>query len=233
MKTAAIIVAGGTGTRVGGAIPKQFIPLQGRPLILHTLECFQKSDLIDSITLVLAAEWREYFETNILKEIKFSKLHNVVAGGKTRQESTGCGLRSLKEPADWVVVHDAARPLLSLETLKNCVEAAKEVGAAIAAHPASDTIKEVGETQLIKNTPDRRKIYLAQTPQVIRYDWLKLAFEKATRENFEGTDEASLIEHLGYPVKVVESPKTNLKVTHPEDFEWAEFLISKQKETRQ
>ncbi len=231
MKTAAIIVAGGTGTRVGGAIPKQFLPLQGQPLILHTLECFQKSDLIDSITLVLAAEWREYFETNILKEIKFSKLQGIVAGGKTRQESTGRGLLSLKEPVDWVIVHDGARPLLSLETLKNCLEAAKEVGAAIAAYPASDTIKEVDETRLIKNTRDRRKIYLAQTPQVVRYDWLKLAFEKANRENFEGTDEASLVEHLGYPVKVVESPKANLKVTHPEDFEWAEFLMNKQKET--
>ncbi len=229
MKTAAIIVAGGSGTRVGGTTPKQFLPLLGKPLLLHTLERFQKSKVIDSITLVLPAEWLNDFQTNILKDIKFSKLKKLVAGGKTRQDSTRLGFLSLESQTELVLVHDGARPLVSFLTIERCVEVAKEQGAAIAAFAASDTVKEVDANQQIQNTPDRRKLYLAQTPQVVRYDWLKLALEKADKENFQGTDEASLVEYLGYPVKVVESPKNNIKVTHPEDFELAEFLMKSQR----
>jgi len=225
MNTAAVIVAGGQGLRFGASVPKQFLPLAGEPLLIHTLKVFEKSSRIQAIYLVLPAEWIPYFQTEILPRFSISKLKKIVAGGKSRQDSTRQGFNSLDSTVELVAVHDAARPLVSVQTIDRCVQEASRWGAALAATPSQDTVKELGKESFVGRTLDRKTIYLAQTPQIFHYALLKEALEKADAEGVQGTDEASLVERLGKPVKIVETEPSNLKVTTSADFSLAEILI--------
>lgn len=224
-KTVAILLAGGKGIRMGETIPKQFLPLAGQAVILHTLEKFQISKWVDEIILVLPEGKLNIFEHEILKDKNFSKLKKRVVGGLTRQDSTYEGFKSIDENPDVVIVHDVARPLLSLETIQNCIEVAFKEGASLAATQASDTIKECDATGKVLATHPREKIFLAQTPQAARYEILKEALESAYKYNFQGTDEASLIERMGKTVKIVITDSSNIKLTKPSDFIFAEALL--------
>jgi len=226
MKTAALIVAGGVGMRVGAPLPKQFLPLAGKPLILHTLEAFEKAPSIHAILLLLPQEWIDHFRSKILPLGYFLKLQKILPGGKTRQDSTRAGFQGIEGPFDVVLVHDGARPLIEVETIERCVKAAAEYGAALVACPSKDTVKEADAEGWVQKTVDRNKIYLAQTPQAARYKVLQEALEKAYGEGFQGTDEASLIERNGVRVKIVECDASNMKVTTPLDFRVAEALLN-------
>lgn len=214
---------------MGHEIPKQFLNLQGRPVILHSLEKFQASEVVDDIILVLPEDRIEFFQIQILDKNLFPKLKKCVAGGATRQDSTYEGFKSIEWNCDVVIVHDVARPLLSLETIRACVETAHLEGACLAATPASDTIKECDESKNVVQTHKREKIFLAQTPQAARQDILKKALEKAYHEGFQGTDEASLVERIGQKVKVVASPASNIKLTQASDFTFAEAILKEVK----
>ncbi|MFO1519879.1 MAG: 2-C-methyl-D-erythritol 4-phosphate cytidylyltransferase [bacterium] len=225
MKTTALIVAGGIGKRVGGDLPKQFQNVAGQPLLFHTLRAFETCPEVDEIFLVLPEEWIDYFKG---LSPSFSKLKGVVRGGQTRQDSTRAGFQKVSS-GGIVLVHDGARPLVSLETIRNCIETAREYGAALAASPASDTIKESDEKGFVSATHDRKKIHQAQTPQAFRFDWLKEALESAYSKGIQATDEAALVEQMGKPVKLVFSEASNIKITHPVDLIVAEALLGQAK----
>ncbi len=222
---ATIIPAGGKGNRLGAPIPKQFLDLAGRPLILWTIERFVKISAIDLLVIPIVPEWKARLK-ELLAQERFNKPIQIVTGGKSRQDSVYQGLKILPKETRIILVHDAARPLVEEQTIIEVLKAIEKYGAAIAATPAKDTVKE-DKDGFIKRTLPREHLYLAQTPQGARAELLKKAFAQAQEDGFIGTDEASLLERLSVPIKIVPSPSSNLKVTTPEDLLIAEALLTK------
>lgn len=231
MQTAAIIVAGGSGTRMGSEMPKQFLPLLGRPLLFHTLQAFQDTPAIQQIVLVLPAPTLDWFQQAYPVHL-FSKLTKITPGGKTRQDSTFAGFQALKGSVDYVLVHDGARPLIEISLIERTLQAAIENGAALAACPAKDTLKQIDLERFVCRTHPREQVYHAQTPQAFRYSLLKEALHRADQEGIQGTDESSLVERLGAKIKIVEGNTMNLKVTTPEDLWIAEAFLEKRKRSK-
>lgn len=228
-KTAAILPAAGLGTRMGKPSPdaparKQWIELAGAPVLVHTLRRFDRATAIDEIVVVLRPEDRSELE-QVVKQAGISKPVKVVDGGRTRQESVEHGLRAVSDDVDIVSVHDAVRPLVSVELIDQSVEQARRDGAVILGLPAVDTVKRVDQ-KLVHATLPREMIMLAQTPQVFRADLLRSAYAKAAEDGFSGTDEASLVEHLGEDVHVMLGSPRNIKITRPEDLAIAELYLS-------
>jgi 2-C-methyl-D-erythritol 4-phosphate cytidylyltransferase len=219
----AIIVAAGSGTRFGSEMPKQFLEILGKPLVVHTLERFESCTAINQIILALPIGEIERF-SKIAENYRLRKLVKVVAGGKTRAESVFKGFNAIdKESAEIVAVHDGARPLVSPAEITRTIEQARETGAACLVATVIDTIKEVSNGKIIR-TIDRAKLRRALTPQCFRYEILKRAF--AENEISEiATDECFLVEKSGYEIAAVEGSAKNIKVTTPEDFVLAENLL--------
>lgn len=224
-----IIVAAGKGTRMGTAVSKQYLPLGGKPVLVHTVEVFQRTDRIHSVVLVIGAGDEAYC-AELVAQYGLSKVTAILTGGADRQESVYCGLQALDPDVQWVLVHDAVRPFVSVQETVDCLDAAILHGAAVLAVPVKDTVKIVGSGGIIESTPDRSTLWAIQTPQTFRLDDLLAAHELASREGFRGTDDAMLIERTGQPVHVVEGSYFNIKITTPEDLEWAEYRISQAKE---
>ncbi len=224
---AAIITAGGLGRRLGGATPKQFLLLRGRPVLVRTVEAFLQADCFQTIILTLPVAYLEA-ATGLLTAYDLAAACRIVAGGETRQESVQAGLDALPKDIELVVIHDGVRPLVSQEIIKNCLQAARLHGAAITAIPVKDTIKAVAGG-VIQQTVDRSQLWRAQTPQAARVSLLRQAYQKALLDNFSGTDEASLLERIACPVTIVAGSETNLKITLPEDIAMAEALLMPQK----
>ena len=226
---AAIITAGGIGRRMGGAIPKQFLPLQGRPILIRTIEAFRQ---VDSLTCIVLTVPQPHLAeaTALLADHGLADACRVVAGADTRQGSVLAGINALPPEIEVVLVHDGVRPLVSPEVITVCLAAACRDGAAIVAIPVKDTIKEVRDG-VIQRTVDRAHLWRAQTPQAARLTLLREAYAAAAREGFAGTDEASLLERLGCPVTIVPGSETNLKITLAEDIAMAEALLATQKST--
>ncbi len=222
---AVIVPAGGVGKRMGHEVPKQFLPLEGKPLILWTLEVFERVPEVDLVVVAVVSHWEKKL-SQWLREASLTKVRRLVPGGKTRQESVAQALKAVPLEAELILVHDAARPLVTPQTVKEVIEAIRLYGAALAACPVRDTVKEV-ERGRVRRTLPREKIFLAQTPQGAQAPLLREAFQRAEKEGFLGTDEASLLEWMGVPVHVVPSPASNLKVTTPEDLEIAVSLLKK------
>jgi 2-C-methyl-D-erythritol 4-phosphate cytidylyltransferase len=224
----AIIPAAGSGIRFGGQIPKQFIEIAGAPIIIHTLRRFDKCEEIGAIVVALRREEIESFEL-ALGAHEIRKPVRLVAGGAERSDSILNALGAAKEfQPEIVVVHDAVRPFVTPERISAVIARAIEIGAAILAQPATDTIKEV-EDGLIRRTLDRRRIWRAQTPQAFRYELLIRANEDARAANLPAvmaTDDSFLVERLGAPVAIVEGLAKNIKITTPEDLALAEKLLS-------
>ncbi|MBW4084687.1 2-C-methyl-D-erythritol 4-phosphate cytidylyltransferase [Paenibacillus sp. S150] len=216
----AVIVAAGRGTRMGTAESKQYLLLQGKPIIVHTLEVFQRHHLISEIVLVTGEEdverCREWIRT-----YKLDKVASVVAGGLERQHSVHLGLRNLKTA--WAMVHDGVRPFVQEKEITACYEQAREIGASVLAVPVKDTIKQVDREGKVVSTPDRRSLWAIQTPQTFRLSELLAAYQSAELDGFLGTDDSSLAERCGIPVAVVEGSYANIKITTPEDLDFAEF----------
>ena len=223
MKVGAIITAAGQGKRIGTSVPKQFLKLQGKPLLHHTLTVFSSCKLIDYVVLVMPQAdvdtKREYW----LK--KYDIVREVVAGGEKRQDSVYNGFNSLENGTDIVVVHDGVRPFTTPKMITATVEEAEEHGAAITAIPVSDTIKHVVDS-FVKQTVSRVGLWRVQTPQAFHYRLLQQAFKKAKKDSYYGTDEGALIEYLGAQVKVVQGSELNIKITRKEDLVLAESLLS-------
>ncbi len=218
----AIIVAAGSGTRFESEIPKQFIEINGKPLIVHTLERFQAARLVDAIILVLAQDRINGFK-KIVNEFSVSKLTNVVAGGNTRAESVLNGLNALSAETEIVAVHDGARPLVPPEEIDATIKKAKATGAACLVAPVNDTIKTIRGGE-IAGTLDRKQLRCALTPQAFRVEVLKRAFELGNLDAAV-TDECYLVEKLGHPIALVEGSARNIKITHSEDLIFAEAFL--------
>lgn len=228
MSVAAIIPAAGVGIRMGGDTPKQFLSLEGVPIFIHTLRKFTASDAIDEVYLALRDEDMDRASRDIDRE-HFSKPVRVVSGGATRQETVARALAVLPPSTEIVVVHDAVRPFVELETIRRIVEAARTAGAAILGIPSVDTVKQV-ERQTILGTIPRERIVLAQTPQAFQYSVLKEAFARAAADDFYGTDESSMVERMGQTVVVLMGSDRNIKITKPSDLPLARLYVAQERE---
>jgi len=245
MKVIVIIPAAGLGTRMapmpGGskgrpkktAPSKQFTELGGTPILIHTLRKFAAVEAVSEIWVALRESEIEGFRARLKSEAKdvLKKKIELVVGGEHRQQSVESALNKISAAADDVVlVHDAVRPLVTAEIIRNVIEAAKRYGAAIAGLPAVDTVKQVERTAdgaLIKATIPRAGVVMAQTPQGFRYSVIKKVFDEAAADGFLGTDEASLAERAGHDVAVVMGSPKNIKITSPGDMELAEFYLGR------
>ncbi len=226
-RVAAIIPAAGNGTRMGLATPKQFHELAGMPMLIHTLRVFEKVAEIGLIVLAAPAEHCAWVK-DMVDRFQLGRPAGdikVVSGGRLRQDSVRACLASLPSEIDLVVVHDGARPLVTPETIKACIQEARQSGAAVAAIPVKDTLKTVSAAKKIIKTIERDELWQAQTPQAVRLSLLKKAYAAADKDGFIGTDEAALLEHIGRPVTVVEGSERNIKITRPDDLLLAEAIL--------
>ncbi|MFD2615241.1 2-C-methyl-D-erythritol 4-phosphate cytidylyltransferase [Paenibacillus gansuensis] len=226
-KLGVVIVAAGRGSRMKTQESKQYLLLQGKPVIVHTLEVFEASPEVDEIVLVVGEQDVDRCK-GYVAQYGIGKVISVTAGGSERQHSVYRGLECLS--TEWVMVHDGVRPFVKREDLIRCLDGARETGAAVLAVPVKDTIKVVGDNGVITATPDRRSLWAIQTPQAFRRLELLKAHESAESEGFLGTDDAMLAERAGMQVRVVEGDYTNIKLTTPEDLDWAEFILGKRGE---
>lgn len=216
-KVYAIIPAGGSGKRIGGNTPKQFMTFNGRELIAYTINIFNKCKKVDEIIVAVQPEYIELIE-KIKYNFGFDKLTKIVEGGKERQDSVFNALISLKaDKKDFVLVHDAARPLLPQKVLDNAIDTAIKKGNAVVAIKAKDTL--VNGREIIFNYINRGEISYIQTPQVFKYTMLLKAMQKARDESFIGTDESMLVTRMGETVNLVEGSSLNFKVTTESDIE--------------
>lgn len=220
---AVIIPAGGLGLRMAAGRPKQFLELGGLPVLARTVALFRALPEIREIIVVAPSAYLQ--ETREMLERFAPGPLVLVAGGETRQGSVRAGLAALSPGIKLVVVHDGVRPLLTTDLLRACLAVATETGAAMLAVPVKDTVKEVAAGMVVTRTIDRRDLWLAQTPQVAHRDLLEKGFAAALREDFVGTDEASLLERIGCKVRVVMGSERNIKITRPDDLSLAEALL--------
>lgn len=226
VRTVALIPAAGLGLRMGGDVRKQFRQLGGVPLLVHSLRVFQASPVIDAVILAVPEADVEYCRKEIVEAHGFTKVSHVIAGGKERQDSVRHALAVVDETVELVVIHDAVRPCVTDTMVTQVVEAAAADGGAIIALPMRDTVKQVGVDRLIERTIDRKPLWLAQTPQAFRREWLQAAHRKAQAEDLAATDDAFLVEWMGHSVRVVEGSGDNIKVTRPEDLVIAEAILA-------
>jgi 2-C-methyl-D-erythritol 4-phosphate cytidylyltransferase len=223
MTAVALILAAGRGARLSHSLPKAFVPLMGKSLLLRSLEGLAAVPELDQVVPVVARADMERFRALDLSQVP--KLAPAVEGGAERQDSVAAGLASLGEEVEIVAVHDAARCLVARDEVSRVIAAAREHGAAILAQPVRDTIKRVRAGTVLE-TPPRQECWAAQTPQAFRIEILREAMAKARAEGVLGTDDAQLVEQLGLPVRVVEGGPRNLKITLPEDLALAELWLS-------
>ena len=221
----AIVLAGGTGSRMSLDMPKQFAVVKGKPIMAYTLSVFQNSPLVDSIYL---ASHKEYFKQSkqIINEYKLNKVKTVIEGGQTRQESVFNALRQINaKDDDIILIHDCARPLVDEQIIKDNIEQCQLRDAVETAVKAVDTTIEVSEEQF-ENSLNRDKLYQVQTPQTFKYRLIKEAHENAIKNELDNiTDDAQLVAKLGHKVFIVNGKKTNLKVTTNEDLKILEALL--------
>ncbi len=211
---------------MNASFPKQYLPLLGKPVLAHTLLAFERCRAIEEIVVVIHPLHEGIFCREVLKKYDFRKLRHYVFGGATRQDSVYEGLKLYRSrPEDFVLIHDGVRPLVSEGIIRRCVEEVARYEAVCVAIPSVDTLKFSSDGKVIERTLDRRSIWRAQTPQAFRIGLILEAFEKAKVEGFHGTDDASLVERLGFPVRIVPGSEENLKITTPQDFLLAEEML--------
>ncbi|WP_338134650.1 2-C-methyl-D-erythritol 4-phosphate cytidylyltransferase [Staphylospora marina] len=216
-----ILPAAGTGKRMGTKESKQFMPLAGRPVLLHTIDVFDQHPDVSEIVIAVREEELERTRSLVSAE-GYGTPVRVVAGGRERQESVLKALRVVS--AELVMVHDAVRPFVTHAAIDRLLDAARLHGAAILGVPVKDTVKVVNDAGIVEETPDRRKLWAVQTPQAFRREWLLSAHERAASRDGWATDDAMLLEEAGFDVRVVEGEYTNIKITTPEDWMVAEAI---------
>jgi 2-C-methyl-D-erythritol 4-phosphate cytidylyltransferase len=222
MTCAALVTAGGQGKRMGQEIPKQYLDLQGIPILARTLIVFETHPMIDTIILTVPRGDEAYCRDQLISRFGITKISNIVPGGDTRQQSVYNGLETVTE-TEIVAIHDGVRPFVTAETVSRTIIVAKATGASVACAPVRDTVKKKQGDHL--ETISRSNLWLAHTPQSFRTSLILDAHRRAVEDHFVGTDDASLVERLGLPVAIVEDTYTNLKITTPDDLNLAEMLL--------
>lgn len=223
----AVIVAGGSGSRMQAPEKKQYLHLAGLPLLCHTLMAFDRCADLDQICLVVPAEDLEKCETDVLAPLSLVHDIQLVAGGNRRQESVLNGLNSLKTKSGIVMIHDGVRPFVRSSLIERCLAGVQATGACIPAIPATDTLKEVDANGVIVGTLARQTIRLAQTPQTFSIDLIRRAHHDAACKGFAVTDDASVAEHFGASVIVVPGDPDNIKITTPHDLIVAQAIFKR------
>jgi 2-C-methyl-D-erythritol 4-phosphate cytidylyltransferase len=220
----AIIVAAGKGTRMGPNVDKLFLELNGRPVVAHTWQRFELASCVDEIVLVVRDGLQSTF-AELAELYRFKKKFRLVGGGKERQDSVWKGLNSVSPQTRIVAIQDAARPCTSEALIAATIEAARKVGAAVAAQPVTDTIKESADGKLVERTLDRSRLWAVQTPQCFQREVIVRALEQVRQRGLLVTDDTAACELIGQPVQLVASAQPNPKVTRPEDLAYIEFLL--------
>lgn len=224
----AVILAAGTGIRMGTEIKKQFLKLGEKEIITWTIEKFEQCHEVDEIILATAKDMIELL-TQIVKRENFKKVSAIVEGGTERQHSVYAGLCATKKETEIVVVHDGVRPFVTVEDITKTIVAAKQKGACVLGVKAKDTVKICNAQNEIVTTPERNFVWNIQTPQAFQKEILVKAFQRAEKENFVGTDESVLAERDGNVVFVVEGHYENIKITTPDDMIIGEAFLKKEK----
>jgi 2-C-methyl-D-erythritol 4-phosphate cytidylyltransferase len=236
-RIAAILPAAGLGTRMGAEKPKQFLELDGEPILIHTLRRIASCPLVTDIIVATRADVVATLEKRIQAE-KFAQPVRVVRGGDSRQESVAQALREVSDDTEIVLVHDAVRPFVTREQIARVIEEARRCQAAILGIPAMDTVKEVKraslpeDVALITGTIPRERVVLAQTPQAFSVKLLREAFARAQADGLNASDEAGLVERLGHDVHVVLGSERNIKITKPADMELAHFYLEQERQKK-
>ena len=226
MHTHAIIVSAGKGVRMNRSTPKQYLLLQGRPVLCHTIIAFDSCPEVDNIILVVPENDIQFCREQLLSELNLKTPVNVLAGGKRRQDSVFNGILSIDDRGGIVVIHDGVRPLVSSDMISRCIRKARTSGACILGVPLRDTLKAVDGNSVIKKTIPRESLWLAQTPQAFHYQLIRDAHEAAAKQGIEATDDAALLEWMGLPVTILGSTADNLKITTNEDLVLANIILS-------
>lgn len=223
----AIILACGKGIRMGAPIAKQYLILKGCPIVVHTLRVFLSCAEINNIYLVIPEKDKDYCKTKILDLYGFTDRVTLVSGGERRQDSVYNALNRIHDDnhENIVVIHDGVRPFVTNEQIIKTIDKAVRYGSCILTVPVFDTIKKINNDCFIEKTIDRKNLYLAQTPQSFQYHIIQHAHEEAKKSDFSGTDDASLLEWLGFNVKIVKGSQLNIKITTPEDLVLAEAIF--------
>lgn len=224
---AVIIPGGGSGVRMGSVLPKQFLALQRRPIIMRTIGCFsQRKDVVEIIVAVPALHVARM--QKMLARYGLGRRVRIVVGGSDRQASVQRAFEALKSHASVVLIHDAVRPLVPQDVITCVAATARRWGAAVAAAKPRDTVLQEGKAGVITHVPDRTRLWNAQTPQGFQRPLFGRAIRRAAENGFRGTDDASLVLNFGHRVRVVESPSSNLKITSPEDLLLASSLLNRE-----
>lgn len=221
LKKFAIIVAGGKGLRMGNEIPKQFLLLCGKPILMHTIECFIRFDNTISIIVVLPHEQFHYWE-QLCHEHEFTIPHTIVSGGSERFYSVLNGLNAIDNPNALVAIHDGVRPLVSEETISRCFKVAEEQGNAVPAIPVVDSVRIISDDK--NSIVDRNALRLIQTPQTFQFKQLSEAYNRLWHNGL--TDDATVVELTGVKINLVEGNKENIKITSPFDLSIAESILA-------
>ena len=223
----AVIVAAGKGRRMGTEISKQFLPLCGKEILVHSVEKFENAEKIRDIVLVTGEDSLQDVR-DMAQEYGWKKITSVVAGGKERQDSVWNGLQAVSADTEIVLIHDGVRPFVTEDILNHSIETAVEMGGCVAGVPAKDTIKVCNGENIAVATPDRSTLWQIQTPQTFRRDLILQAYQKAKAEGFVGTDDASLAEYSRCPVKVIMGSYRNIKITTKEDLLIGEAFLKEE-----
>lgn len=221
----AIIAAAGSSERMGELGNKQFIEVLGKPILAYTVGAFENCKLINEIIIVTKEEDIMYCSEMVVQPYGFSKVSKIVAGGDQRQKSVYIGLNEAESDTNIVVIHDGARPLVSVEDIENSIYECMSYKAAVVGTKVKDTIKTVDREGFIEETPDREALWIARTPQTFNYDLILKAHQRAVEEGFTAWDDAGLVERLGHKIKMVEGRYQNIKVTTAEDISIAESML--------
>lgn len=225
-RNTAILVAAGKGTRMGPNVDKLFLAIAGKPVVVHTWQRFDSARCIDEIILVIRDGMQSAFE-ELAQQFPFEKPFRLVPGGKERQDSVWNGLEAVNPSAEIVAIQDAARPCTSEDLIEATIAAARETGAAVAAQPMTDTVKESADGKLIQHTLNRSRLWSVQTPQTFRVELIKYALAEVRRKQLLVTDDTAACELISQPVRLVVSAKPNPKVTRPEDLPYITALLER------
>lgn len=226
-RVTALIPAAGMGRRMGKAVAKQFLPLGDKPMLAHSLLALQRSPDIDEIIPILSQEEMEHCLKDIIEAFHITKVRTLVVGGRERQDSVYNGICKLEKDAAVVLVHDGARPFVTTEMIRECVELVRKGESVTVGVPLKDTIKEVDDQGRVLRTLQRSRLWAIQTPQAFPVKSLRKAHEESIRKKFAGTDDAALVERNGDPVRVIMGSYENIKITTPEDLVLAEEILKR------
>jgi 2-C-methyl-D-erythritol 4-phosphate cytidylyltransferase len=230
MKTSVYIPAAGSGKRFGSPLPKQFVLLNGLPLIIHTISLFHGMPETESIIIPVNTEWHDYL-SEMLDEYNLSDSVTLVEGGAERQDSVFNALgHTIHLESEVILIHDAVRPFATTELVRQVIDSALQFGAAIPGLMPKETIKQAGPDGFVSSTLNRSGLVSVQTPQGFRKDLIVEAYRVARQDGITATDDASLAEYAGFPVRIIPGLDSNIKITTPLDFNFAGFILNMNKE---